>query len=72
MAEPKTRPTRASVASFLGTIRQSDRAEPLKALWSRASDATLFGVLGGRGERGGTRSGHDSTGASCIAMQIHR
>ena len=28
------------------------RSEPLKALWSRASDITLFGVLGGSGEHG--------------------
>ena len=28
------------------------RSEPLKALFSRASDVTLFGVLGGRGEHG--------------------
>jgi ketosteroid isomerase-like protein len=26
--------------------------EPLKALWTRASDVTLFGVSGGRGEHG--------------------
>ena len=31
------------------------RAEPLKALFSRASDVTLFGVLGGRGEHGWDR-----------------
>ena len=28
------------------------RSEPLKALWSRDSATTLFGVLGGRGEHG--------------------
>ncbi len=27
-------------------------SEPLKALWSRGSDVTLFGVLGGSGEHG--------------------
>ena len=38
--------TRAEGELFRG------RAEPLKALWSRASDVTLFGVSGGRGDHG--------------------
>jgi len=38
--------TRAETELFRG------RAEPLKALWSRAADVTLFGVSGGRGDRG--------------------
>jgi len=38
--------TRAEGELFRG------RAEPLKALWSRASDVTLFGVSGGSGDHG--------------------
>ena len=40
------RVTRAEAELFRG------RSEPLKALWSRTSDVTLFGVSGGRGDRG--------------------
>lgn len=38
--------TRAETDLFRG------RAEPLKALWSRTADVTLFGVSGGRGDHG--------------------
>lgn len=38
--------TRAETELFRG------RAEPLKALWSRTADVTLFGVSGGRGDHG--------------------
>jgi hypothetical protein len=54
---------RAEFDAFFDKVSQAQvelfrgRAEPLKALWSRASDATLFGVLGGRGERGGDQVG---------------
>jgi ketosteroid isomerase-like protein len=40
------RVTRAETELFRG------RSEPLKALWSRTSDVSLFGVSGGRGDHG--------------------
>ena len=49
---------RAEFDAFSDKVSQAQaelfrgRAEPLKALFSRASDVTLFGVLGGRGEHG--------------------
>jgi ketosteroid isomerase-like protein len=43
--------TRAEAELFRG------RPESLKALWSRASDVTLFGVSGGSGEHGWERVG---------------
>lgn len=49
---------RAEFDAFTDKVSQAQaelfrgRPKPLKALFSRASDVTLFGVLGGRGERG--------------------
>ena len=49
---------RAEFEAFFDTVTRAEgelfrgRAEPLKALWSRASDVTLFGVSGGRGDHG--------------------
>ena len=49
---------RAAFDAFFDTVTRAEgelfrgRAEPLKALWSRASDVTLFGVSGGSGEHG--------------------
>ena len=49
---------RAEFDAFFDKVTQAEgelfrgRAEPLKALWSRASDVTLFGVSGGRGDHG--------------------
>ena len=49
---------RAAFDAFFDTVTRAEgelfrgRAEPLKALWSRASDVTLFGVSGGRGDHG--------------------
>jgi hypothetical protein len=40
MAEPKTRPTHASVASFLGTIRQSERQRDARAVAAMMRAAT--------------------------------
>jgi ketosteroid isomerase-like protein len=52
------------------------RSEPLKALWSRASDITLFGVLGGSGELGwdpvGKRLDWGSTQYSDGSLTIQR
>jgi ketosteroid isomerase-like protein len=45
------RVTRAEAELFQG------RPESLKVLWSRASDVTLFGVSGGRGEHGWDKVG---------------
>jgi ketosteroid isomerase-like protein len=50
--------TRADFDAFFDKVTRAEtelfrgRAEPLKALWSRASDVTLFGVSGGRGDHG--------------------
>jgi ketosteroid isomerase-like protein len=49
---------RAEFDAFFDKVNQAQaqlfrgRSEPLKALWSRASDATLFGAYGGTEERG--------------------
>ena len=49
---------RAEFDAFVDKVNQAQaelfrgRSEPLKALWSRASDVTLFGAYGGRGEHG--------------------
>jgi len=49
---------RAGFDAFFDTVTQAEgelfrgHAEPLKALWSRAPDVTLFGVSGGRGDHG--------------------
>ena len=49
---------RAEFDAFFDKVNQAQaelfrgRSEPLKALWSRASDVTLFGVSGGSGEHG--------------------
>ena len=49
---------RAEFEAFFDTVNRAEgelfrgRAEPLKALWSRASDVTIFGVSGGRGDHG--------------------
>jgi len=49
---------RAAFDAFFDTVTRAEgelfrgRAEPLKALWSRASDVTLFGVSGGSGDHG--------------------
>jgi len=49
---------RAAFDTFFDTVTRAEgelfrgRAEPLKALWSRASDVTLFGVSGGSGDHG--------------------
>jgi len=49
---------RTEFDAFFNTVTRAEgelfrgRAEPLKALWSRASDITLFGVSGGRGDHG--------------------
>ena len=40
MAEPKTRPTSASVAAFLGTIRQSERQRDARAVAAMMRAAT--------------------------------
>ena len=50
--------TRAQFEAFFDKVTRAEtelfrgRAEPLKALWSRAADVTLFGVSGGRGDHG--------------------
>ena len=50
--------TRAEFEAFYDRVTRAEtelfrgRAEPLKALWSRAADVTLFGVSGGRGDHG--------------------
>ena len=50
--------TRAEFEAFFDKVTGAEtelvrgRAEPLKALWSRAADITLFGVSGGRGDHG--------------------
>jgi ketosteroid isomerase-like protein len=50
--------TRAEFEAFFDKVTGAEtelvrgRAEPLKALWSRAADVTLFGVSGGRGDHG--------------------
>ncbi len=50
--------TRAEFEAFFDKVTRAEtelfrgRAEPLKALWSRASDVTLFGVSGGSGDHG--------------------
>jgi ketosteroid isomerase-like protein len=49
---------RAEFDAFVDKVNQAQadlfrgRSEPLKALWSRASDITLFAAYGGRGEHG--------------------
>jgi ketosteroid isomerase-like protein len=49
---------RAEFDAFFDKVSQAQaelfrgRPGPLKALWSRASDVTLFGAFGGRGEHG--------------------
>jgi ketosteroid isomerase-like protein len=49
---------RAEFDTFFDTVTKAEgelfrgRPESLKALWSRASDVTLFGVSGGSGEHG--------------------
>ena len=51
-------PARAEFEAFYEKVSQAQaelfrgRAEPLKAVWSRASDATLFAAYGGTDERG--------------------
>ena len=50
--------TRAEFEAFFDKVTGAEtelvrgRAEPLKALWSRTADVTLFGVSGGRGDHG--------------------
>jgi ketosteroid isomerase-like protein len=50
--------TRAEFEAFFEKVTRAEtelfrgRAEPLKALWSRAADVTLFGISGGRGDYG--------------------
>jgi ketosteroid isomerase-like protein len=50
--------TRAEFDAFFDKVTKAEaelfrgRPESLKALWSRASDVTLFGVSGGRGDHG--------------------
>jgi ketosteroid isomerase-like protein len=50
--------TRADFEAFFDKVTRAEtelfrgRAAPLKALWSRAADVTLFGVSGGRGAHG--------------------
>ena len=50
--------TRAEFEAFFDKVTRAEtelfrgRAEPLKALWSRSADVTLFGVSGGRGDHG--------------------
>ena len=50
--------TRAEFEAFFDKVTRAEtelfrgRAEPLKALWSRSADVTLFGVSGGRGAHG--------------------
>ena len=50
--------TRAEFEAFFNKVTRAEtelfrgRAAPLKALWSRTADVTLFGVSGGRGARG--------------------
>jgi ketosteroid isomerase-like protein len=55
---PTDAQARAEFDAFSEKVSQAQaelfrgRSAPLKALFSRASDVTLFGVLGGRGEHG--------------------
>ena len=55
--------TRAEFEAFFDKVTGAEtelvrgRAEPLKALWSRAADVTLFGVSGGRGDHGSDQVG---------------
>ena len=50
--------TRAEFEAFFDKVTRAEtelfrgRAEPLKALWSRTADVTLFGVSGGSGDHG--------------------
>ena len=50
--------TRAEFEAFFDKVTRAEtelfrgRAEPLKTLWSRAADVTLFGVSGGSGAHG--------------------
>lgn len=54
---------RAEFDAFFEKVSQAQadlfrgRPEPLKALWSRASDTTLFGAYGGTDERGWDKVG---------------
>lgn len=73
---------RAGFDAFSDKVSQAQaelfrgRSEPLKVLWSRASDVTLFGVLGGSGEHGwdsiGKRLDWASTQYSEGALTIKR
>ena len=55
--------TRAEFEAFFNKVNLAEtelfrgRAEPLKALWSRDADVTLFGVSGGSGDHGWDRVG---------------
>jgi len=74
--------TRAEFEAFFDKVTRAEtelfrgRAEPLKALWSRAADVTLFGVSGGRGDHGwdqvGRRLDWASTQYSEGAMTVER
>lgn len=56
-------PARAEFEAFYEKVSQAQaelfrgRAEPLKAVWSRASDATVFAAYGGTDERGWAKVG---------------
>lgn len=73
---------RAEFEAFSDKVSQAQaelfrgRSAPLKALWSRASDVTLFGVLGGSGEHGwdpvATRLDWASTQYADGSMTIQR
>ena len=74
--------TRAEFEAFFDKVTRAEtelfrgRAEPLKALWSRAADVTLFGVSGGRGDHGwdqvGRRLDWASTQYSEGSLKIER
>jgi ketosteroid isomerase-like protein len=79
---PADAQARAEFDAFSDKVSQAQaelfrgRSEPLKALFSRASDVTLFGVLGGRGEHGwdqiGPRLDWASTQYSEGSLKIER
>lgn len=74
--------TRTEFEAFFDKVTQAEtelfrgRAEPLKALWSRTADVTLFGVSGGRGAHGwdqvGQRLDWASTQYSQGSMTVER
>jgi ketosteroid isomerase-like protein len=57
-AAPAGAQDRAEFDAFFDKVTRAEgelfrgRAEPLKALWSRSAEVTLFGVSGGRGDHG--------------------